>query len=304
MRLLALDDAAKPRTVDQATGALRMEQGAQARVSGFGFLPGTVVTVWLFSEPRQLGQIPVQADGTYDGSVRIPVDVPLGRHTLQANGVDNGTTERSVSLGVLLDEPADMVANAPSGVDASPLDGGAQLTWVPPVYEGGDPVRQYVVQLSRDGGTTWTDTTTVAAGDPSPTARVMGLTNGTSYRFRIIAVNATGRSAPSAASEAVTPFKPTPLLRIAVVASMATPALGDTVTFTVRVRNEGTGEARTTVVPLPDEPRFVRVSGTTSQGTVDLAAGRWSVGTVAINGEAVLTLRVVVRKGSDPQGVR
>ena len=304
MRLLALDDAAKARTVDQATGTLLMEQGAQARISGFGFLPGTVVTVWLFSEPRQLGQIPVKADGTYDGFVRIPVDVPLGRHTLQANGVDRGTTERSVSLGVLLDEPADIVANAPSGVDASPLDAGAQLTWVPPVYAGGDPVRQYVVQLSRDGGTTWTDTTTVAAGDPSPTVRVMGLTNGTSYRFRIIAVNATGRSAPSAASAVVTPFKPTPLLRIAVVASTATPALGDTVTFTVTVRNEGTGEARTTVVPLPDEPRFVRVSGTASQGTVDLAAGRWSVGTVAIDGEAVLTLRVVVRKGSDPQGVR
>jgi uncharacterized repeat protein (TIGR01451 family) len=203
-----------------------------------------------------------------------------------------------------LDKPADIVANAPSDVDAAPLDGGAQLTWVPPLYEGGDPVRSYVVQLSRDGGTTWTDTLSVAAGDPSPTAQVTGLTNGTSYRFRIIAVNASGRSTPSAASVVVTPFKPTPLLRIAVVTSTATPALGDTVTFTVTVRNEGTGAARNTVVPLPDEPRFLRVAGTASQGTVDLVTGRWSVGTLAIDGEAVLTLRVVVRKGSDPQGVR
>jgi hypothetical protein len=304
MTMVALDDARRARTVDTGTGTLRLEQGAQVQVAGRGFLPGTVVTVWLFSEPRRLGQILVRGDGTYEDRMPVPIDIQLGEHTLQANGVDQSQAERSVSLGVRLDEPADIVANAPSDVDAAPLDGGAQLTWVPPVYAGGDPVRSYVVQLSRDGGTTWTDTLSVAAGDPSPVAQVTGLTNGTSYRFRVIAVNATGRSAPSAASPVVTPFKPTPLLRIAIVTSTATPAMGDTVTFRVTVRNEGTGAARNTVVPLPDEPRFTRISGTATQGAVDLVAGRWSVGTVAINGEAVLTLRVVVRKGSDPQGVR
>src|SRR5690606_31465562 len=64
--------------------------GTQVYVSGNGFEPGTVVTVYLFSNPTLVGHLPVGADGTYGGSLPVPADLELGHHTLQANGVVKG----------------------------------------------------------------------------------------------------------------------------------------------------------------------------------------------------------------------
>src|SRR5690606_26607091 len=77
--------------------------GTQVYVGGNGFEPGTVVTVYLFSTPELAGHLPVGADGTYGGSLPVPADLELGRHTLQANGVvAGGGGERSVSVGLEL----------------------------------------------------------------------------------------------------------------------------------------------------------------------------------------------------------
>src|SRR5690606_36570840 len=76
--------------------------GTQVYVSGSGFEPGTVVTVYLFSNPTLVGHLPVGADGTYGGSLPVPADLDLGRHTLQVNGVVAGGGERSVSIGLEL----------------------------------------------------------------------------------------------------------------------------------------------------------------------------------------------------------
>src|SRR5690606_24317182 len=66
-------------------------QGAVVQVTGYGFEPGSVVTLYIFSTPQLLGHIPVQADGTFDGTLSIPADLEVGRHTLQANGVVRNT---------------------------------------------------------------------------------------------------------------------------------------------------------------------------------------------------------------------
>src|SRR5690606_26548904 len=80
-------------------------QGAVVQLTGYGFEPGTVVTMYIFSTPQLLGRVPVQEDGTFDGTLSIPADLELGRHTLQANGVVRDTrAERSVSVGVLVVE--------------------------------------------------------------------------------------------------------------------------------------------------------------------------------------------------------
>jgi outer membrane protein OmpA-like peptidoglycan-associated protein len=52
-------------------------------------LPGTLI-----------GSFPVGADGSYSGSVPVPVGLPLGAQTLQANGFAPSGAVRSVSLGV------------------------------------------------------------------------------------------------------------------------------------------------------------------------------------------------------------
>jgi len=104
-----------PITDVEAVIRINHGQGAVVQVTGYGFEPGTVVTIYIFSLPQLLGHIPVQADGTFAGALAIPADLPLGRHTLQANGVVRSTgAERSVSVGILVvDELEQQINFAP-----------------------------------------------------------------------------------------------------------------------------------------------------------------------------------------------
>jgi len=106
LNLKGLDQDGAAIPIDSSALALRLQQGTQVRVSGDGFYPQTVVTVFLFSNPRQLGQVQVDANGNYDALLPVPLDIEWGRHTLQANGVatdgNNNIVKRSVSLPVLL----------------------------------------------------------------------------------------------------------------------------------------------------------------------------------------------------------
>jgi len=94
------------------------------------------------------------------------------------------------------------VPGAPFGVRGDSL---VSLSWTAPVDDGGTPVTDYVVQYRvNQTGTTWqTFADGVSAGT---SATVTGLTNGTSYVFRVLAVNAAGNSAASGESVAVTPL--------------------------------------------------------------------------------------------------
>jgi hypothetical protein len=87
-------------TDSSGRGVLVLEQNGTAAAEGFGFSPGTPVYVWLFSQPRLLGTLTVDAVGAFGGTVPIPGDVPVGRHTLQVNGLTPQGQVRSLSLGV------------------------------------------------------------------------------------------------------------------------------------------------------------------------------------------------------------
>lgn len=98
------------------------------------------------------------------------------------------------------------VPGAPTG---TPGNGQVTLTWTAPT--GGSPPTDYIVQYSSDSGTTWT---TFSDGVSNATsATVTGLTNGTGYIFRIVAVNALGQGPYGSASGTITPVDlPTPAL--------------------------------------------------------------------------------------------
>lgn len=90
------------------------------------------------------------------------------------------------------------VPSAPLGVTATPGNGQVVVSWQAPVEQGGSAISGYVVTSSTPGRSC---TTTGAT-----TCTVTGLTNGSPYTFTVIARNAQGESAPSAASAPVIPF--------------------------------------------------------------------------------------------------
>tara|TARA_B100000953_G_scaffold146589_1_gene121376 strand:- start:1874 stop:3385 length:1512 start_codon:yes stop_codon:yes gene_type:complete len=95
----------------------------------------------------------------------------------------------------------------PTGV--APVDGDTQsaLSWTAPGSDGGVAVTGYRIEQSTDGGTTWT--TVVADTESTSTAyTVTGLTNGSTYDFRVSAVNAAGTGAASSSAGA-SPVAPT-----------------------------------------------------------------------------------------------
>ena len=84
----------------------------------------------------------------------------------------------------------------PTGVSASGGVGGeASVSFTAPTDVGGSAITSFIA-TSNDG--------IGASGSSSPIS-VTGLSNGTSYTFRVIARNAFGSSAPSDVSESVSP---------------------------------------------------------------------------------------------------
>jgi hypothetical protein len=79
-----------------------------AFVSGFGFKPGTLVHVWMFSDPKYLGALTVGSDGKFAGSLDLG-NVALGEHTLQANGTSFDGAERSANIGVSVSHGAQVL---------------------------------------------------------------------------------------------------------------------------------------------------------------------------------------------------
>jgi len=96
---------------------------------------------------------------------------------------------------------------APTGLQADPGSNHVRLFWTPPVSDGGSPVTDYSIEYSANGGSAWlpfSDDVSIATS-----ATVTGLTNGTSYVFRVTAINTAGTGTPSAASAAAKPVAAT-----------------------------------------------------------------------------------------------
>jgi hypothetical protein len=85
------------------------------------------------------------------------------------------------------------VPSEPTGLSAtSNVSTQSVLTWTVPARNGGSPIKDYVVQYSTSATfasavTTFTDGVNASTG-----ATVTGLTNGTTYYFRVAAVNSVG----------------------------------------------------------------------------------------------------------------
>lgn len=93
------------------------------------------------------------------------------------------------------------VPGAPTAVGATAGSSSVAVTWTAPASDGGSPVTGYVVSATAGSTTVATN-----AGAGATTATVSGLTAGTAYTVRVVAVNAAGPSAAGTAPGTTTPY--------------------------------------------------------------------------------------------------
>jgi subtilisin family serine protease len=120
--------------------------------------------------------------------------------TYTATGLANGTTYRfriaainaagTGPYSTTVTAKPRTVPTAPRNPVATPRSTRVTLSWSSPSSTGGAAITSYRVQRSRDG-VTWT-TLTSSASASTRTYTATGLANGTTYRFRIAAINAAG----------------------------------------------------------------------------------------------------------------
>jgi len=178
---------------------------------------GTATLTW--KAPSTTGGSPITTyviqASTDAGRTWVPIDRPASSATTATvTGLVNGTpyvfriaAVNSVGVAPFTAKtfpvvPATTAAAVPTPV-AERGNGLVRLSWSVPASNGGQPILDYVIQSSRDGGRTWTNVPHRASAATSAT--VAGLSNGSPYVFRVGAVNAVGTGAVSGATAVVVP---------------------------------------------------------------------------------------------------
>ena len=161
------------------------------------------------------------------GALACAPDSPSSPTGLQPDAARRSTSASSLS-----------VPSAPTNVQGTPGKNKATVTWQAPASTGGSAILYYLI-VSSPGNIK----TVVAA--PKTTGMVIGLQNGTAYRFTVLAVNAVGVGPASAPSAPVTPTATSvnqpPTAVITAPANGATVTQGAVLTFTGRGTDPETG---------------------------------------------------------------
>ena len=83
-------------------GTVHLSAGDVIKVSVGGFEPDSVVEVWLFSTPTQLGSAAVGADGTMSGSFKLPAGTKSGTHRVVVTAKLPNGKPTTFTLGILV----------------------------------------------------------------------------------------------------------------------------------------------------------------------------------------------------------
>ena len=113
---------------------------------------------------------------------------------------DAGNEESLTSFGVIAapEPPEAQVPGAPGTPDVSPhASGSLAVSWTGPASDGGSAVTGYRVQW-KEAADSWDAAADVSEATATETSHtITGLTDGTEYSVRVLALNDVGESAPS-----------------------------------------------------------------------------------------------------------
>jgi hypothetical protein len=144
------------------------------------------------------------ATTTVAGAVIIGSGLTISSGVLSATGGGGGGGSGEDSLLRSI-----FVPPAPTGLTASPGNAQVSLSWTAPagvIVQA--PITDYTVEFKTAAAADWGLFSRAASN--ATNAVVTGLTNGTSYVFRVSAVNIVGSGTPTAVTGAVTPAAVTP----------------------------------------------------------------------------------------------
>jgi titin len=190
------------------------------------------------------------------GEAATPVATNVTTTSFADNPLTNGTTYyytvkavNSAGASPASNEasatPKATVPSAPLGTTASAGNASATVSWSAPATNGGSPVTGYnVYRGTSPGGESGTP---VASNVTTTSFTDTGLANGTTYYYRVAAVNAVGTSAQSSEVSA-TPHVPAAAAYIGRVGSVT--ASSSRTTTSVPVGGSGVAAGHTLVVSL------------------------------------------------------
>ncbi len=118
--------------------------------------------------------------------VRESVASDAGRYDITASN-SSGTTKSFVNV-VVLDRPTPPVGPVEM---CDITDDSLSLKWLPPAYDGGSPITNYIVLKRETTTANWMEISSAVA---RCTIKIMKLINGVEYQFRIRAENRFGIS--------------------------------------------------------------------------------------------------------------
>ncbi len=113
-------------------GALLVVQGTSVDISGSGYMPNSLVDLWIYSTPTHLGTVTADAQGDFSANFPIPVSIPAGDHTVKIDGKDFKGELTTVSVGVRVlpksqEASVDSVNPSPTATNSAGLSDGSSL---------------------------------------------------------------------------------------------------------------------------------------------------------------------------------
>ena len=99
--LSGIDKYGKTAPLD-SDGIVHLSGGDVIKINVGGFEVGSLVEVWLFSTPTQLGSARVGADGKMSGQYRLPLGLKSGAHRVVVTARMTNGKPTTFTLGILV----------------------------------------------------------------------------------------------------------------------------------------------------------------------------------------------------------
>lgn len=109
LNLQPLDGAGNPVPLN-GNSQIVLSSNRLVGVNGDGFLPNSIVNVYLFSTPTLLGTVMTDANGKFNANFPVAESIAVGNHVIQVNGFSPTKEVRSASVGLLVDSVANIAA--------------------------------------------------------------------------------------------------------------------------------------------------------------------------------------------------